>query len=93
MPMVGADLAELQSLVQRLAGPMRSQLDSQLSSMNSAVEASAGYWTGNNANKFRSDFAHFVSQTNAALNRVLEEASKVSGQNLSAIEAATGSTA
>ena len=34
-----------------------------------------------------------MKQTNVGLNRVLEEASKVSGQNLNAIEAATGSHA
>ncbi|HEY2550923.1 MAG TPA: hypothetical protein VGI64_10130 [Streptosporangiaceae bacterium] len=72
---------------------MKSELDSQLSSMNSAVEGSAAYWTGNNSNKFRADFAHFVSTTNANLNRVLEEAAKAAGSNLQAIEAATGSSA
>ena len=93
MTMVGAELGQLRSLVSQIAGPMRTQLDSELNAMNSKVQASASYWTGNNADKFRSDFAAFVKQTNAGFNRVMEEAAKVSGQNLNAIEAATGSHA
>lgn len=93
MTMVGAELGQLRSLVQQLAGPMRSQLDGDLKAMNTKVQGSASYWTGKNADTFRSDFATFVTQTNNNLNRVLAEASKVSGQNLSAIEAATGSSA
>jgi uncharacterized protein YukE len=93
MTMVGAELGQLQALVSQLAGPMRAQLDSDLNAMNSKVQGSASYWTGANSEKFRSDFAAFVKQTNAGLNRVLEEAAKVSKQNLSAIEAATGSHA
>jgi uncharacterized protein YukE len=93
MTMVGAQLGELRALVSQLGGPLKAQLDGDLNAMNSKVQASASYWTGNNANKFRSDFASFVKQTNVGLNRVLEEASKVSGQNLNAIEAATGSHA
>lgn len=91
MTMVGAELGELRALVSQLGGPMRAQLDSDLNAMNSKVQASEAYWKGANATKFRSDFAAFVKQTNAGLNRVLDEAAKVSGQNLNAIEAATGS--
>ena len=85
MTMVGAQLGELRALVSQLGGPLKAQLDSDLNAMNSKVQASA--------DKFRHDFATFVKQTNVGLNRVLEEASKVSGQNLNAIEAATGSHA
>lgn len=93
MTMVGAELGQLRALVQQIAGPMKSQLDGELTAMNNKVQASAAYWTGKNADTFRSNFASFVRQTNNNLNQVLEEASKVSGQNLSAIEAATGSSA
>ena len=40
----GADLAQLQHLVQQLGGPFQSELQSTLNGMNQKVQASSSYW-------------------------------------------------
>ena len=86
----GADLAQLQQLVQQLGGQFQSDLQSTLNGMNQKVQASSSYWVATNANQFRSDFAQFVSKCQNQLNQILQEAAKASGQHLQAISVATG---
>lgn len=90
MALVGADLAQLDNLVKQLAGPMKSELDGVLSKMNNAVQQSSSYWVAQHGDKFRSDFAQFVSRANSQLNQILQEASQVTGKNMNAISQATG---
>lgn len=92
MALVGADLAMLSDLVKQLAGPMKTELDGVLNKMNSSVQNSSSYWVAANGDKFRSDFQQFVTKANQQLNQVLAEASKATGQNLQAIEQATGNS-
>ena len=87
----GADLAQLQHLVQQLGGPFQSELQATLNGMNQKVQASSSYWVARNADQFRNDFAQFVSKCEQQLNQILEEAAKASGQHLQAIQSATGS--
>jgi uncharacterized protein YbaP (TraB family) len=75
----GADLAQLQQLVQQLGGPFQT------------VQASTSYWVARNADQFRADFSQFVSKCEQQLNQILQEAAKASGQHLQAIQTATGS--
>jgi len=49
----GADLAQLQHLVQQLGGPFQSELQSTLNGMNQKVQASSSYWVARNADQFR----------------------------------------
>jgi hypothetical protein len=93
MPMVGADLAELSKLVTRLGGPDRQQLTSTLNEMNSAVQDSGDYWVSEYGDRFRGDFASFVARTQDRLDQVLDQAARVTGQNLDAIATATGEDA
>ena len=86
----GADLQQLQQLVQQLGGPFQSELQSTLNGMNQKVQASSSYWVARNADGFRNDFAQFVSKCEQQLNQILQEAAKASGQHLQAISAATG---
>ena len=86
----GADLAQLQHLVQQLGGPFQSELQSTLNGMNQKVQASSSYWVARNADQFRNDFAQFVSKCEQQLNQILQEAAKASGQHLQAISVATG---
>src|SRR6266699_4243880 len=88
----GADLAQLQHLVQQLGGPFQSELQSTLNGMNQRVQASSSYWVARNADQFRNDFSQFVSKCEQQLNQILQEAAKASGQHLTAIQTATGST-
>lgn len=89
MGLVGADLAELRDLVVRLDGPLRADLDGVLTAMNSKVQASSGYWVAADGDKFRADFAGYIRKTMTDLDGVLEQAARVAGQNLAAIEQAT----
>lgn len=91
MAIQGADLAQLQNLVKQLAGPMSSQLEGVLNSMNTQVQASQSYWVAANADKFRTEFAQFVQKSRTQLQQILQDAAKASGQNLAAIQHATGS--
>ncbi len=88
----GADLAQLQQLVQQLGGPFQTELQSTLNGMNQKVQGSTTYWVARNADQFRSDFAQFVSKCEQQLNQILQEAAKASGQHLQAISTATGSS-
>jgi hypothetical protein len=92
MPMVGADLRELSLLVTRLGGRDRGELAAALDAMNSTVQDSAAWWTGEHADRFRGDFAAFVSSTNHGLDAVLSQAAQVTRQNLAAISNATGAS-
>src|SRR5690242_21099943 len=87
----GADLAQLQHLVQQLGGPFQSELQTTLNGMNQKVQASSAYWVARNGDQFRADFAQFVSKCEQQLNQILQEAAKASGQHLQAIQTATGS--
>jgi hypothetical protein len=87
----GADLAQLQQLVQQLGGPFQSELQTTLNGMNQKVQASSAYWVARNGDQFRADFAQFVSKCEQQLNQILQEAAKASGQHLQAIQTATGS--
>jgi ethanolamine utilization microcompartment shell protein EutL len=82
----GADLAQLQQLVQQLGGPFQSELQSTLNGMNQKVQASSAYWVARNADQFLADFAQFVSKCEQQLNQILQEAAKASGQHLQAIQ-------
>src|SRR5437667_10562425 len=86
----GADLAQLQNLVQQLGGPFQSELQSTLNGMNQKVQASSSYWVARNADQFLNDLAQFVSKCEQQLNQILQEAAKASGQHLQAIAIATG---
>jgi hypothetical protein len=88
--MVGADLAELSKLVARLSGPDRQQLTTTLNEMNTTIQDSADWWVSDYGDKFRRDFASYVTKTQDSLNQVLAQAARVTGQNLSAIATATG---
>lgn len=90
MPMVGADLTELNRLVTRLAGQDRSELAAALDTMNATVQESAGWWIGEHADRFRRDFEVFTATTRRGLDQVLGQAAQVTRQNLGAIAAATG---
>jgi len=90
MALVGADLAQLDNLVKQLSGPMKTELDGVLNKMNQAVQQSSSYWVAQHGDKFRSEFAQFVSKANASLNQLLQEASQVTGKNMQAISQATG---
>ena len=87
----GADLQQLQQLVQQLGGQFQSDLQSTLNGMNQKVQASTSYWVARNADQFRADFSQFVSKCEQQLNQILQEAAKASGQHLQAIQTATGS--
>ena len=87
----GADLAQLQHLVQQLGGPFQSELQATLNGMNQKVQASSAYWVARNGDQFRADFSQFVSKCEQQLNQILAEAAKASGQHLTAIQQATGS--
>ena len=87
----GADLQQLQALVQQLGGQFQSDVQSTLNGMNSKVQASTSYWVAKNGDQFRADFAQFVSKCEQQLNQILQEAAKASGQHLQAIQQATGS--
>src|SRR5438067_9336160 len=58
----GADLQQLQQLVQQLGGQFQSDLQGTLNGMNQKVQASTSYWVARNADQFRNDFAQFVSK-------------------------------
>ncbi len=92
MPVVGADLAELSLLVTRLGGRDRGELAVALDKMNATVQDSAAWWTGEHADRFRSDFTAFVSTTSRGLEAVLSQAAQVTRQNLRAISTATGAS-
>src|ERR1043165_2135096 len=49
----GADLAQLQHLVQQLGGPFQSELQATLNGMNQKVQASSAYWVARNGDQFR----------------------------------------
>jgi hypothetical protein len=86
----GADLAQLQHLVQQLGGPFQSELQTTLNGMNQKVRRAVRTgWRGRH--QFRADFAQFVSKCEQQLNQILQEAAKASGQHLQAIQTATGS--
>jgi uncharacterized protein YukE len=93
MPIVGADLRELSLLVTRLADRDRGELAAALDKMNASVQDSAAWWTGEHADRFRGDFAVFVTTTNRSLDTVLSQAAQVTRQNLRAISGATGAGA
>ena len=67
----GADLAQLQQLVQQLGGPFQTELQSTLNGMNQKVQASTSYWVARNADQFRADFSQFVSKCEQQLNQIL----------------------
>src|SRR5579875_2574160 len=90
MPIAGADLSELSGLVTRLAGPGRQDLASALDKISATVEDSATWWAGEYADRFRRDFAGFVTTTQRGLDQLLVEAARVTRQNLGAIGSATG---
>ena len=77
----GADLAQLQHLVQQLGGPFQSELQTTLNGMNQKVQASSAYWVARNGDQFRADFAQFVSKCEQQPNQILREAAKASGQH------------
>jgi hypothetical protein len=89
MGLVGADLAELRTLVVQLGGPMRAEVGEALAAMNKLVQASSSYWVAADGDKFRADFAGFVTSTTTKLDASVQSAAKVTGQNLAAIERAT----
>jgi DNA anti-recombination protein RmuC len=88
----GADLQQLQQLVQQLGGQFQSDLQGTLNGMNQKVQASTSYWVARNADQFRNDFAQFVSKCEQQLTQILQEAAKASGQHLQAISTATGNS-
>src|SRR4029077_6697208 len=88
--MVGADLPELNRLVARLAGQDRSELAAALRTMNAPGQESAGWWTGEHADRFRRDFAAFATTTHRGLDQMLDQAAQVTRQNLGSIAGATG---
>lgn len=90
MPIAGADLTELSGLVTRLAGQDRQALTATLDKMNAVVQDSATWWTGEYADRFRWDFAGFVTITHRGLDQMLLQAALVTRQNLGAIASATG---
>jgi uncharacterized protein YukE len=90
MPIAGADLTELSGLVTRLAGREREELAGTLDKMNAAVQDSAAWWIGEYADRFRRDFTTFVATTRRDLDQVLDQAARVTRQNLRAIASATG---
>jgi hypothetical protein len=92
MGLVGADLAELRTLVTQLSGPLQADLNGILTRMNDEVQRSSSYWAAEHGDKFRADFAGFVRSTTAKLDDVLQQASRITGQNLAAIEKATESS-
>ena len=59
----GADLAQLQHLVQQLGGPFQSELQSTLNGMNQKVQASSSYWVARNADQF--DVVLHIDRTQA----------------------------
>lgn len=91
MAIQGADLGQLQALVNQLAGPMQQNLQSVLNQMNSQVQQSDAYWVAQNANNFRQQFQQFVTTTTQQLQNLLAQASKDAGTNLNNIQIATGS--
>lgn len=93
MGLVGADLAELRNLVVQLGGPMRVDVDDVLAAMNNLVQGSSAYWVAADGDKFRADFVSFVHSTKTNMDASLQQAAKVTGQNLAAIENATESQA
>src|SRR6266566_8528080 len=90
MPIAGADLTELSGLVTRLAGQDRQALTAALDKMNVVVQDSATWWVGEYADRFRRDFAGFVTTTHRGLDQMLLQAAVVTRQNLGAIASATG---
>jgi uncharacterized protein YukE len=90
MALVGADLAQLDSLVKQLGGPLKTDLDQILEKMNQAVQQSSSYWVAKNGDEFRSEFANFVSKASSQLNQLLQEASQATTKNMDAISKATG---
>lgn len=90
---MGADLGDLRQLVTRLGGPCSTELNAVLQKMAETVQGSSGYWTGANADRFRSEFTKFTVKVRGDLDRTLESAARVTGQNLAAIAAATGAGA
>jgi uncharacterized protein YukE len=92
MALVGADLEQLENLVNQLSGPMSQQLDGVLTQMNNQVQASSAYWVGQNGDKFRSDFANFSQKAKSQLQQILTEASSATGKQAQAIAAATGNS-
>jgi hypothetical protein len=90
MSIVGADLAELSTLVTRLGGPDRQQLTTVLNEMNTAVQDSGDYWVSEYGDRFRGDFARFVTSTQKGLDDMLAQAAQITRQNLDAIATATG---
>ena len=88
MRIEGADLASLRRLVSQLAGPCQHDLGDALRTMNSQVQASSAYWTGEHADRFRDGFANFAVGVTRGLEQVLAQAAWVTGQHLDAISAA-----
>src|SRR2546430_15684526 len=58
----GADLPQLQHLVQQLGGPFQSQLQATLNSMNPKVQATRADWGARNGDQVPADFAQVVSK-------------------------------
>jgi hypothetical protein len=86
----GADLGQLNSLVQQLGGSFQQELTSTLNKMNSTVQQSNAYWIAKNADQFRADFATFVGKCEQQLNQILQEAQKASNIHLHNIAGAVG---
>ena len=68
----GADLAQLQQLVQQLGGPFQTELQSTLNGMNQKVQASTSYWVARNADHVSPESANPWT-INRALTRVPPE--------------------
>lgn len=90
MRIQGADLASLRRLVSHLAGPCQHDIDDVLRRMNSRVQASGEYWTGEHADNFRDGFANFAKGVTGDLAEALTQAARATGQHLDAISVATG---
>ncbi|HEY1627974.1 MAG TPA: hypothetical protein VGG16_29710 [Streptosporangiaceae bacterium] len=90
MALVGADLAQLDTLVKQLGGPMKTDLDQILEKMNQAVQQSSSYWVAKHGDEFRGEFASFVSKATSQFNQLLQEASQATNKNMQAISQATG---
>jgi uncharacterized protein YukE len=90
MALVGADLAQLDSLVKQLSGPMKTELNALLTKMNQQVQQSTSYWVAKKGDEFRSQFSQFVSNSLKTLDQMMQEASQTTNQNMTAISQATG---
>jgi uncharacterized protein YukE len=88
--LVGANLAELETLSKNLSGSMKTDVANILNQMNTQVQQSSSYWVAKYGDQFRTEFSQFVHQTLTSLDTNLQNLSSVANKNAQAISAATG---